>query len=64
MARSYLGNESDRLQNEIGARLKPYDSTVILKAYWIARMQNNDLESTKVLAEARERGIPIPIGAP
>jgi tetratricopeptide (TPR) repeat protein len=64
LANSYLTNESKRLEDEMVAKLKPYDSTVALNTYWAARMQNKDLEGLKILAEARERGVPISIGAP
>jgi hypothetical protein len=64
MAKRYLADESDRLEDEIIARLHPYDSTVNLTAYWAARMQKKDDEGRKILAEARSRGVPIPIEAP
>jgi hypothetical protein len=64
MARGYLADASQRIEAEIEAKLQPYDPTVFLKIYRTARMRNHDAEGSQALAEARSRGIPIPILAP
>jgi hypothetical protein len=64
MAQTYLGDESDRLQEEISARLTPFSPSTALAAYWRARMGGNDEGALAILEAARSRAVPIPIEAP
>ena len=64
VAKSYLKNEVDLLEDEITARLEPYDSTVALKAYWRARMEKKENVALKIVKDAKSMGIPLPIEVP
>ena len=64
MAKFYLNDVSERLEDELGAKLRPYNPSVSLGAFWIARMQNKEDEGLEILAKARSRGVPIPIELP
>ena len=64
VAKSYLIKDSDMLEDEIEARLRPYDSTVSLKAYWRARMENKEHEAFEIVKAAKAKGVPLPIDAP
>jgi hypothetical protein len=61
LAKSYAKNEWDRLQDEINARLDPYDRTNTLKAYWRARMENRENEALQIIKNASASGFPVPL---
>jgi hypothetical protein len=63
-AKSYGANDVDLLDDEIGARLRPYDPSVTLKAYLRARMTNQGPAAKKILEDAKARGTQLPIEAP
>jgi hypothetical protein len=64
VAKLYLMKDTDMLEDEIRARLRPYDSTVSLKAYWRARIENKENEALEIVKDAKAKGIPLPIDAP
>ena len=64
VAKSYLKNDVDLLEDEITARLEPYDSTMALKAYWRARMEKKENVALKIVKDAKSMGIPLPIEVP
>ncbi len=64
VAKAYLKSDLELLEYEIAARLRPYDSTAALKAYWRARMENKENEAMKIVKDAKSAGIPLPIETP
>jgi hypothetical protein len=63
-AKSYLANDVDLLDDEIGAKLRPYEPRVTLKAYLRARMTNQEQVAKKIVADANARGMQLPIEIP
>jgi hypothetical protein len=64
MAKSILGNESDRLERGISAKLSPYSPATALAAYWMARMEGRAEDALAILRDAKAGGVPIPIEIP
>jgi hypothetical protein len=64
MAALYGKNEWEPLQDEIIARLDPYDPSNTLRAYWRARMGNHEDEALKILKNADPNAFPVPIDSP
>jgi hypothetical protein len=64
MVKSYFRNDGDNLGDLARARLRPYDASTILAAYWRARMQDREAEALAILKDARAGGIPVPIEIP
>jgi hypothetical protein len=60
VAKTYLANDADLLADEIGARLRPYDPGVTLKAYLRARMTNQEQVAKKIVEDAKSRGMQLP----
>jgi hypothetical protein len=64
VAKAYTEEETIRLEDEIDAKLRPYDPTATLISYWKALMANNEREAIEIVKEAKARGVPVPIETP
>ena len=64
MAALYGKNEWEPLNDEINARLDPYDPSNTLRAYWHARMRGQEQVALKILENADRTQLPLPIESP
>ena len=64
VAKAYHDSELDLLEEEIDARLRPYDPSVPLKAFFRAIMENKDNVAKKILTDAKSRGVSLPVDIP
>ena len=58
VAKAYGKDEIDLFEAQLRARLRPYDPTLTLIAYWNARMENREKERRRSWRTLRPRGIP------
>ena len=64
ISKSYLRDDWENLGDQARAKLRAYDPSTVLTAYWKARMQERPTEALAVIKAAREGGVPVPIEIP